>query len=679
MMKTWIKLYQQPVLLFLLYALLAAALLAPITYDDLIPAMMDYTNHLAAVIEAKFALAEGQFPLRIAPLALSGWRYPYYQFFSPSTYTFAGFIYQYLTPAHPLIAFRLTFWCGLVCGGFFMEKLAYWLVRSRAAAVLASIVYLTAPYYVVVVTGFGNLNETVALGILPVVIYYTLQHYLRPRHTTLLINALAWYLLITIHAVTFFYTALFMGILLFLVTCKNRRHWKNLFACGSAFMFGCLMAMWFLGPVGLLQKYLILAQTFSDTKMFSSLSPSISYLLFPGHMPFQGTMGKHHVSIGCPILLGTVITVYALLNKLRIKNRRANYWLRFFVPLFFIAFFIVWSPINFLRWLPSIFVVGQYSWRLLSQVIWIGSLLFAWSICWLFKNKIDLKQTIIGGLFLVMVGSTAFPLVYINYFNIDIAKFIDHPSAIFNPDAYTIEFNKYTGFVSAIDRMELASLVENQTLKLNKTYLLPRSLLQYADKPFVALRGNLPDDQRPSIVQLKAVLNGTTIAARRLTPGKFYWNIPLGKPIKKNLFLEFKTDKKADIKLEEIDLAGFMSPASVMTVKQVQPFCRQQKTITRCQLYAPPRTKLIELPILYYPKLLSVTLNGQPVSYQGIVYKHSLIAGIVPKPGATNIVNIEFRGLEWANKASWMGWGLWAGLLFLAVKKIILRLHFKQA
>jgi len=679
-MKTLFKTYQEPFILLLFYIFLATAFLAPIASEQLIPALVDYANHIAYVIEAKMAFAEGQFPLRIAPLELSGWRYPNYQFYAPTTYTFAGLIYKWFTPANPIIAVKFTIWCGLILGGVYMQRLAYWFVKSRPAAILASIVYLTTPYYIVIVTGFGNLCETVALGILPAVLYYSLQRYLHPNdNKTLLQMGLAWYLLITIHLVTFVYTALFFAILLLLITYKNQRHWRNLLATGIGIAFGCLLAMWFLGPIGLLHNYLIMAQTTNDIALFKISNPSISDLLYPGHLQFQGTLGNHQIAIGLPILFAVSICCYALINKSSLHNQRANYWLPPLLILFFLAFILIWSPINFWQWLPSLFLIGQYCWRLLDQLIWIGALLFAWAVCWLFKNKLDLKHIIIGALLLIITASAAFPTLYMTYFTINLAHFIKHPNAIYNPNAYTIEFNKHTGFVDKIDNLMLYSLMINKTLQLNTTYALPQTLLHYAKAPTLSLHGAIPK-KLPPHSQLKALLNGSTIATLNLVPGKFHWEVPLNPGVlsrfkeSKVPQLQFKvsnnTNNAIPIPIDEIVLTGFLQAPQTLNVKAVQPFCQQQKTMTICKIHVPKATELLELPILYYPKLLRITLNGKTVAYKGIVYQDNLIAGITPEPGKTNVITIQFTGLMWANYISWLSWGLWLILFIVTIFKL---------
>jgi len=654
---------------FLLYALIAISLLAPVSTEQAIPAITDYANHLAAVIEAKMAFAEGQFPLRVAPVELLGWRYPNFQFYSPTTYMLTGLVYKWLTPSNPLVAIKFTLWLSLVLGGLFMQRLAFWLVKSRPAALLAGVVYLTTPYYTVVITGLGNLCEALALGILPAVIYYTLQSYLNYRNNkTIIQTGLAWYLLITIHMITFVYTVLFLVILLLMMTLKNKRHWKNLITMGAGITFGCLLAMWFLGPIVLFNKYFVISETIVSPALFQSFGPLLSILTFPGHLVFQGSLGANHASIGWPIIIGFCLCLYAFLNKFRLSNRRANYWLAPLLILFFIAFMIVWSPCHFLQWAPSFLLIGQYCWRLLNQLIWIGSLLFAWSLCWLFKKNWDLKQMVIGVLLLIITASASFPILYSETFNINLAEFIKKPNITFNPDSYTIEFNKYTGFVDAIDTMRLDTLMLNNTLQLNVTYSIPQTLLGYAKSPKLIIKGTVPNTVVRS-TRLNALLNKTTIATVNLKPGKLNWEIPLTSTLltkfnhKKILQLQFKTNATQPIAIDELSLTGFMQAAATWNVKKVEPLCHQQKTVTVCKLKVAKETQLVELPILFYPKLLDIRLNGQSVSYKGVVYQNHLITGITPIAGQMNLITIQFKGLQWANVVSGLSWISWLSLV----------------
>lgn len=685
MIKLFNALKQSPSLfLFLFYALFAIALLAPLSAEQTIPAITDYVNHIASVIEAKMALTEGQFPLRISPMELSGWRYPNFQFYSPTTYTISGLIYRWLTPDNPITAIKITLWLALVTGGLYMQRLAYWFVKSKPAALFASIIYLTAPYYVIVITGLGNICEAVALGLVPVVVYYSIQHYLRAKNKTLLQTTLVWYFLITIHMITFVYTALFLALLLLLMTMGNKRHWKNLISVAIAFAFGCLLAAWFLAPIALLQKYLIIAQTFTSPNYFQSFGPALSNLLSPNHLYFHGALGSNHIAIGLPILIGVILCCYAYLNQFRISNSRANFWLQPLLILFFLIFLIVWSPIHFLQWVPQALLVGQYSWRLLDQLIWVGALLSAWAVCWLFQNKLELKQIVIGFLLLIITASINFPILNTGYFNFKLDDLIKKPLAIFNPDAYTMEFNIYTGFVNAIDTMQLSSLMTNNVLQFNKIYSLPQTLMHYTQSPKIIINGMIPNATSKQI-ELTALINHSMIASFHLISGKFHWEIPLTSSVlsrfnnAKILELQFKNNstKPLSIAISDLELTGFLPKSTTLNIKTVTPFCQQQKTMTVCKIKVPKETQLLELPILFYPKLLHITLNGKTIIYQGIVYKNNLIAGIQPIAGQTNLITIQFTGLVWANIMSWLGWSLWIGLFVYTLFRY-LRFSYKK-
>jgi uncharacterized membrane protein len=134
-------------------------------FSNNLPITKDYINHLAAITQAKIALTEGQFPLRVAPLEWAGWRYPFFQFYSPTSYTIAGMLYYWLPISNPFVIYKLTIWLALILGEIYMYRLATWLIQSRAAGILASVVYLCAHYNIFVINFFGAFNEAIALGI----------------------------------------------------------------------------------------------------------------------------------------------------------------------------------------------------------------------------------------------------------------------------------------------------------------------------------------------------------------------------------------------------------------------------------------------------------------------------------------------------------------------------------
>src|SRR5271163_4175184 len=96
-----------------LYFLLALGLLAPMASNTVLPAAPDHPNHTASIVQAKMALDEGQFPLKVAPFEHVGLRYPLFQFYSQTPYLIGGLIYKYVTPKNPWLALKIVYLLGL--------------------------------------------------------------------------------------------------------------------------------------------------------------------------------------------------------------------------------------------------------------------------------------------------------------------------------------------------------------------------------------------------------------------------------------------------------------------------------------------------------------------------------------------------------------------------------------
>ncbi len=316
------------VFLLILFSLLAALILTPLTSNSFIPRDLDYQNHLIGVMEAKRALIEGQFPLRSAHY--QSWRYPLFQFYSPTSYTLAGLIYQWLTPGNPLIAEKILLWFLLVISGIYFYRLAYEFVRSRPAATLAAVAWLTMPYYLITINYIGALNEAAALSILPAVLFYTLQRYIHPAdNKTLLKTALAWYLLITTHLVTAVTASFFVALLLFFMTCRSRK-WINLLDVGVAYAFACFLAMWYLWPIASLHNEFLVSRSFDNNyfydiyKVYGADLFSLLGRLSAGVRNSDGdisALSRIHPNLGLPVLFAATIALFMLFKKARVIRR----------------------------------------------------------------------------------------------------------------------------------------------------------------------------------------------------------------------------------------------------------------------------------------------------------------------------------------------------------------------
>ena len=81
------------------YAVLAISCLAPLASDTVMPIDGQHTAHTAAIVQAHLALAQGQFPIRVAPWQHQGWQYPLFQFIEADE-TSAAFLFDALVHLH---------------------------------------------------------------------------------------------------------------------------------------------------------------------------------------------------------------------------------------------------------------------------------------------------------------------------------------------------------------------------------------------------------------------------------------------------------------------------------------------------------------------------------------------------------------------------------------------------
>lgn len=247
----------------LLYAVLAIPLLAPIASSTtILPKNGDTVNQLTLLVQAKQALDEGQFPIRVAPFQVNGWRLPEFQFYGQLPHTIGALLYRYLTPANPYIAYVLVYWLALFLGGFFTYRIGYWLTHNRVAAVLAGALYMTAPYFLINILVRSAFTEVVAQGLIPVVLYTSLRSYARPGIRSLLAAGVCWSLLAITHLITFVYFSIFSFLLIgffVLVKPSKKRSWLRAGRVALAYILGCSLAAFFLAPLFLTHDSLLVS------------------------------------------------------------------------------------------------------------------------------------------------------------------------------------------------------------------------------------------------------------------------------------------------------------------------------------------------------------------------------------------------------------------------------------
>ncbi|MDR3491288.1 MAG: hypothetical protein P4M12_04490 [Gammaproteobacteria bacterium] len=548
-----------------------------------------------------------------------------------------------------------------------MYRTAFMITHNKLAALLGGIVYLTAPYYIIVVDELGNLNEALALGIIPAALYYSLKYYEQPHSYKLFLQtSLVWYLLITIHIVTFIYFALFFSILCLLMTLINLKQWRNLLFIVFVICYACLLALWYLAHLKLFLNNFMISDTYGNAILMIRFHPKFIQLLAPiSTRPpqFTSALVRIHPAVGLPII--TAVLSLCLIAYKKLYNVPQKKWVHPLLIIFFIAFYLAWSPTNLWAWLPKQLLAGQYCWRILSQVIWIGALLYALAVSWCLNKKIKSIYISVISLLIISTSLTWLPTKVLAI--ISSTDLIKRPLLLYNNNAYLLNFLQNPTIVSRIDNIRITP---DESLKLNFPYLINDKLLALTYSPQLILTGNISD----ALLHHEIMVSNNNVILQKIKPNtnKFKWIIPFKKNENTSASIKFtSTDGNHKISLDGFLLTGFLDNNKTLTVENVQPHCHLIHALTQCSIGVNKNIELIELPILYHPQMISITINNKPVPYESVLYKGYLIVGIKPQQGTNNVINIQFTGLEWANGISEIAWGLWIIIFIIATKDYI--------
>jgi hypothetical protein len=679
-------------LIALLYAALALTLLAPSASDSVLPSANDLQSHLGAIIQAKLALQEGQFPPRIAPWQHNGWQYPLYQFYSSLPFTLAGLVYLWLTPANPYVAFKLTLWLMLAVAGIFTYRLAAWLTGSRPAGLLAGAAYMAAPYFLINIHARGNFAESFAQGVLPPVLYYSARCFAAPRLRPFVAAAVCWSALATAHVITFVYSSLFIGLWFLLLPGRPGKHLGRLARLGAAYGCGLLLAAYFLAPA-LSADFLVIRDRFYlpyDSNWLTPLPALLSPVSLPPEpQPGQLTTPNLHPAVGWPMLLGAAVAFYTLVARpATIRRPGASRCMWALLAVFGVGLLTTWSPVDFWSRLPPQLHLVQFPYRLLSQISWSGALLGAYALQALFAGQLDQRHVAVG-LFLIGIGSSSWlPSPRPN--DKKIADLVREPSLYHGRNDYLISENShwFTSVGAAGVELPLGEVgADDDALKQDREVDIT-ALMPYRSAPITLhLSGEIPSLPAEQIVRLSALLNGRSIASTQLEAGPFTWDVPLSermtalargdvgdtvglKLVTERVFLRkempdrpSKKDRP-EVRLRSAVIGGLPAERTALPITSTQQGCTRAGLATTCRVSVPREAGLVQLPVLFYPGLLEAQVDGQTAPYLPLSHRGYVLVGLQLPPGEHRI-SVRFEGLAWANRVSGVAW-LGVAALFAA-------------
>jgi len=665
--------------LFLLFSIICISLLSPIASNDYIPTKGDFQPHLSAIAEAKDALEEGQFPIRIAPNLNGGLRYAFFQFYSPLPYTVAAIIYK-LGCSNPFVAYKITIWLALMLASFFMFRLITYLTQSIPIAILSSMVYISAPYLLININTRGDFTEVIAQCLLPMVIYFNIKVFQSRFNILMSILAiLSWQFLLLTHLLTFIYFSLFIFLFFLLVAYQDAHYLKRFILLVAIYIFTCMLAAWYVIPIALVaDKLNVGSQAFSPYSR-AWLTP-ISTLLSPTAVSPMPLSTKNNLlqlpiycSIGWVILLSIGFNFYLVWQKNISINNAQKKLTKALLFVAIVSIFATWSPIDFWRYLPNKFSIIQFPYRLLTQTMWIGTILFAFAFLYFF-NKPDARHVLLG-IFLVGLSSSSW-LPTNDQGSMPASDFIHNLEKPIITNAYMM--NIFLMLKSnTITNLQPQFLSSSNNLKLQKPIFLPTNLFYSHPNQKIIIQAD--DNNNKLLSELRVQIFGST-SVKVFLNKQNEWEIPIGKlapRIKNDFFILTLSLPNTNSKSLKIKSLTFSSPEAqtILNETSVRPFCTKKNMQIQCYLKNLLANTFVQLPIIYYPGLLSITVNGNPVNYlPSPSYNDNYVfAGVNLSPGI-NEINIQFVGIRWANWISLIAFFILIfGLSYYFINKNLLR------
>ena len=566
---------------------------------------------------------------------------------------------------------------GITLAGFGMYQAALLFPVTRQSAVLGGIWYVSLPYLLVNMHARGAFTEAFAQMVLPWIIYLVLK--LRSSRSPILICILAllWAILATSHLITLLYGGIFVGLLVVLLFAFGEMTLQSIALCAMSLILGVGVASFQLVPILEGHDLRIMGQL--GNPFVSNWLTPLSGLLSLGSTPPEPTGGLNtpflHANIGLPLLTGVVGCLYFLFLDSKLLDAATRRRIGCLLIVFCVAFFCAWSPVDFWRLLPQQFSVAQFSYRFLTYVGLMGVLLSC-----IFADAISRKlgpSTWLILLVLALLTTGQYLPAMPRGRTVD--EVIAVPDLGYGAAAYL--FRPPSGIELVGQQMEsqLPLVYSDGWLMLGQQITLPRRYLE-GFKGYLYFKGATVSPLAKDCHAL--TLAGDGIHTQTFTipnPGPFELKVPasdLLAPSGPSLatlrfesacgFVPHVVDPKStDPRLLWISVneLRFVAPEGArQSLAEVRPHCSLAGSEVVCHLRTTSPTE-VQLPVLYYPRMLRVSINSAPQPYIESAYKDFSLASVKTVAG-DNVIVVAFSGDTLGNNISWFSIILIGGVLF---------------
>ncbi|MFL5801274.1 MAG: 6-pyruvoyl-tetrahydropterin synthase-related protein [Roseiflexaceae bacterium] len=677
----------------LLYGLLALAMLSPLAADAMpeSPAQ-DLANHVSGIIEARNALAEGQFPIRVAPNQNNRERYPIFQFYGNLPYTAGGLLYL-ATGLNPYAVWKLVIFIVLVIGALFTYRCAALMTRRRLPAMVGGAVFLTAPYLIIDIHSRFAYPEVVSFGILPCVFFYTMRSFTSRKLAYVLLSAVAWSCLALSHNITFLYTSVFFSLYLLTFARLNMLYVWRMIRVGVGYSVGVLLVAWYLVPqLFLLPNLLISTFPAEQTPYVVAWLTPLHVLLAPTLVsPIPPSLDlvpppRFGLQIGWPILLAVGLTFFCLYRPARLVQRIRVMIARLLL-FFLLTFFMVWNPIDFWIYLPKIFSYIQFSYRLLMFVVLWGALLAAYALAYTFRQGVHVKHMVavvaVLVLFAVPYLTPHTPSSRVSVYNEIHTPNMGRGGANY---AYVLAPSAIVATTIFHRDVNLADWDYNIVDSRHRLLYPGKGELPAPRKgDSLIISGQVPAEYKTP-VKLTVVLDNTVLASVSLKTGTFKLALPITTIFtSERVQIQMQTDRylhpvrrvpalpEPGVLMLEIGEIRWKSSVSDSIDEPLLSMAEVKKTLPAgsptTYMIHNREARLVQLPVFFYPNMLRVRDNGRIIPYGNLGHVVALRL-----PPGDHVITAHFVGVEWANVLSLLAWVS----ILLAIILITIRYYLRN-
>jgi hypothetical protein len=347
------------------------------------------------LVEMRKCFSDFQIPCRWVPDMGWGNGFPLFNFYGVSTY-YIGAIISYLTGY--LVASKILFFISLTAGSFGM----YLLVKElwgRYAGFVSAVLYMFAPYKALDIYVRGALAESMALTLIPFVLYFAYKKNYK------LFTIFLFIFLITHNIMTIVFLPVVILWVTYLVLSDNFKSLKP-FVVSIAISFG--LSAFFILPA-FLEKGLVQTESLTRFELdYRANFVSVKQLFFDRVWGYgtsiPGPEGGMNFSIGWP---HWIVAFIAMVSILFIKNRKSFLFVSGIGLLFLISIIMTHNKSTFVWETFSILTYFQFPWRFLSLSILTASILGGF-VVFVFKEKLQLYLSLIIVLVTVVLNWSYF-------------------------------------------------------------------------------------------------------------------------------------------------------------------------------------------------------------------------------------------------------------------------------